>query len=130
MLTRVNQIGRLQPGRSTQKVVVVNGSNEILELLESVLDAGHYNVVFVAETEHADPQIKQARPNLIILCVAMDDPVGFHVLSMLKLDEETAEIPVLTYTNEFEGEDTDREPDDDSPEDELPLVTRREVPMN
>ena len=130
MLTRVNQIGRFQPGRATQKVVVVNGSNEILELLESVLDAGHYNVVFVAETEHAYSQIKQARPNLIILCVAIDDPVGFHVLSMLKLDEETAEIPVLTYTNEFDGEDTDREPDDDSPEDELPLVTRRELPMN
>jgi PleD family two-component response regulator len=130
MLTRVNQIGRLQPGRATQKVVVVNGSNEILELLESVLDAGHYNVVFVAETEHAYSQIKQARPNLIILCVAIDDPVGFHVLSMLKLDEETAEIPVLTYTNEFDGEDTDREPDDDSPEDELPLATRRELSMN
>lgn len=130
MLTRVNQIGRFQPGRATQKVVVVNGSNEILELLESVLDAGHYNVVFVAETEHAYSQIKQARPNLIILCVAIDDPVGFHVLSMLKLDEETAEIPVLTYTNEFDGEDTDREPDDDSPEDELPLATPRELPMN
>ena len=130
MLTRVNQIGRLRPGRATQKVVVVNGSNEILELLESVLDAGHYNVVFVAETEHAYSQIKQARPNLIILCVAIDDPVGFHVLSMLKLDEETAEIPVLTYTSEFDGEDTDREPDDDSPEDELPLATRRELPMN
>ena len=130
MLTRVNQIGRLQPGRTTQKVVVVNGSNEILELLESVLDAGHYNVVFVAETDHAYSQIKQARPNLIILCVALDDPVGFHVLSMLKLDEETAEIPVLTYTNEFDGEDTDREPDDDSPEDELPLATRRELSMN
>jgi len=130
MLTRVNQIGRFQPGRATQKVVVVNGSNEILELLESVLDAGHYNVVFVAETEHAYSQIKQARPNLIILCVAIDDPVGFHVLSMLKLDEETAEIPVLTYTNEFDGEDTDREPDDDSPEDELPLATRRELSMN
>ena len=130
MLTRVNQIGTLQPGRATQKVVVVNGSNEILELLESVLDAGHYNVVFVAETEHAYSQIKQARPNLIILCVAIDDPVGFHVLSMLKLDEETAEIPVLTYTNELDGEDTDREPDDDSPEDELPLATRRELSMN
>ena len=130
MLTRVNQIGRLQPGRATQKVVVVNGSNEILELLESVLDAGHYNVVFVADSEHAYSQIKQARPNLIILCVAIDDPVGFHVLSMLKLDEETAAIPVLTYTNEFDGEDTDREPDDDSPEDELPLATHRELPMN
>ncbi len=130
MLNRVNPIGTLRTGPTTQKVVVVNGSNEMLELLESVLDAGHYDVVFVAETEHAYSQIKRNRPNLVILCVGIDDPVGFQVLSMLKLDGETATIPVLTYTNEFDGEDTDREPDDDSPDDdELPLA-RPELPMN
>lgn len=131
MMTRVNQIGSLRPGHATQKVVVVNGNSDMLELLESVLDAGHYDMVFVAETEHAYTQIKRARPNLIILCVAMDDPLGFHVLSMLKLDDETAGIPVLTYTGEPDGEGTNREPDDDSPEDELPLVARRaELSMN
>src|SRR4029079_3612078 len=30
-----------------QKVVIVNGSNQMLEMLETVLDAGHYDVVFV-----------------------------------------------------------------------------------
>ncbi len=130
MLNRVNSIGPPRIGRATQKVVVVNGSNEMLELLESVLDAGHYDVVFVAETEHAYSQIKRNRPNLVILCVGIDDPLGFQVLSMLKLDGDTAAIPVLTYTNEFDGEDTDREPDDDSPDDdELPLA-RPELPMN
>ena len=34
---------------------------------------------------------------------------GFQVLSMLKLDEETREIPVLTYTSEHEGQDADDE---------------------
>ncbi|HSK09412.1 MAG TPA: hypothetical protein VK911_07540 [Vicinamibacterales bacterium] len=131
MLTRVNQIGGLQPGQATQKVVVVNGNNDMLALLESVLDAGHYDIVFVAETEHAYTQIKRVRPNLIILCVAIDEPLGFHVLSMLKIDEETAGIPILTYTGEMDGEETDREPDDDTPEDELPLVVRRpELSMN
>jgi PleD family two-component response regulator len=130
MLNRVNSIGSPRTGRSTQKVVVVNGSNEMLELMESVLDAGHYDIVFVAETAHAYSQIKRNRPNLVILCVGIDDPLGFQVLSMLKLDRETAGIPVLTYTNEFDGEETDREPDDDTPdEDELPLA-RPELPMN
>lgn len=130
MLNRVNSIGSPRTVKATQKVVVVNGSNEMLELLESVLDAGHYDVVFVAETAHAYSQIKRNRPNLVILCVGIDDPLGFQVLSMLKLDHDTAGIPVLTYTNEFDGEDTDREPDDDSGEDdELPLA-RPELPMN
>ena len=38
---------------------------------------------------------------------------GFQVLSMLKLDDETREIPVLTYTNEYEGETIEEE---DAPE--------------
>jgi PleD family two-component response regulator len=130
MLNRVSSIGTPRTGPATQKVVVVNGSSEMLELLESVLDAGHYDIVFVAETEHAYSQIKRNRPNLVILCVGIDDPLGFQVLSMLKLDRDTAAIPVLTYTNEFDGEETDREPDDDTPdEDELPLA-RPELPMN
>ncbi len=130
MLNTVNTTGTPRTGKASQKVVVVNGSNEMLELLESVLDAGHYDIVFVADTEHAYSQIKRNRPNLVILCVGIDDPLGFQVLSMLKLDEETSTIPVLTYTNEFEGEDTDREPDDDGgDDDELPLA-RPELPMN
>lgn len=129
MLNRVSELANVRTGRTTQKVVVVNGSQEMLELLESVLDAGHYDVVFVADLEHAYAQIKVSHPQLVILCLAIDDPIGFQVLSMLKLDPDTERIPVLTYTNEFEGEDTDREPDDDSPEDELPLV-RQELPMN
>ena len=39
--------------------------------------------------------------------VRIDDADGFQVLSMLKLDEETRGIPVLTYTTEYEGQDFD-----------------------
>jgi PleD family two-component response regulator len=88
------------PGTTTQKVVIVNGSPEILELLETVLDAGHYDVVFVESSQHAYSQIKRVQPNLVILCVRIDDADGFQVLSMLKLDGATREIPVLTYTTE------------------------------
>ena len=31
----------------------------------------------------------------------IDDIDGFQVLSMLKLDDETRDIPVLTYTTEY-----------------------------
>src|SRR3954453_17114603 len=92
-----------------QKVVIVNGSAEMLELLETVLDAGHYDVVFVESNEHAYSQIKRVQPNLVILCVRIDDMNGFQVLSMLKLDDETRDIPVLTYTTEYEGQEAERE---------------------
>jgi PleD family two-component response regulator len=93
----------------TQKVVIVNGSSEILELLETVLDAGHYDVVFVESSAHAYSQIKRVQPNLVILCVRIDEADGFQVLSMLKLDRETRDIPVLTYTTENDGQESDEE---------------------
>jgi len=92
-----------------QKVVIVNGSPEILEMLETVLDAGHYDVVFVESSEHAYSQIKRVQPNLVILCVRIDDLDGFQVLSMLKLDDETRDIPVLTYTTEYELQESEAE---------------------
>jgi len=94
---------------TAQKVVIVNGSPEMLELLESVLDAGHYDVVFVESSEHAYSQIKRVQPNLVILCICIDQADGFQVLSMLKLDDETRGIPVLTYTSEQTGEELEAE---------------------
>jgi PleD family two-component response regulator len=97
------------PSIAAQKVVIVNGTADILGLLETVLDAGHYDVVFVESNSHAYSQIRRVQPNLVILCVRIDQIDGFQVLSMLKLDDATREIPVLTYTNEYEGQSTEDE---------------------
>jgi len=113
MLTNVTTAESLRqavlPGTSTQKVVIVNGSPEVLELLETVLDEGHYDVVFVESTRHAYSQVKRVQPNLVILCVRIDDADGFQVLSMLKLDADTRDIPILTYTMENKSEDSEEE---------------------
>ena len=98
-----------ETANTTQTVMIVNGSAEILEVLETALDAGHYDVVFVESTAHAYSHVKRARPQLVILCVRIDDADGFNVLSMLKLDPDTREIPVLTYTTGYEASDTDEE---------------------
>ena len=90
-----------------QKVVVVNGNTDVLGMLESVLDAGRYDMVFVESSDHAYSQIKKVLPNLVILCARIEQLEGFQLLTMLKLDPETRTIPVLTYTTEYEGQDFD-----------------------
>ena len=85
-----------------QKVVIVNGTTEILDLVEPVLTAGHYDVVFVESNDHAYSHIKREQPALVILCLDMREREGFHVLSMLKLDDETRAIPLLTCLGEYE----------------------------
>lgn len=96
----------------TQKVVIVNGSPQTLELLENVLEAGRYDIVFVESSEHAYSQIKRVQPNLVILCVQIDAMDTFQVLSMLKLDDDTRNIPILTFTADVEGQETDDEYED------------------
>jgi CheY-like chemotaxis protein len=88
-----------------QKVVIVNGNAVVLDMLETVLDAGRYNMVFVETGDGAYSQIKKTQPDLVILCMRIEEPDGFQLLSMLKLDTETRDIPILTYTTEFEGQD-------------------------
>jgi PleD family two-component response regulator len=90
-----------------QKVVVVNGNTEVLGMLETTLDAGRYDMVFVESSEHAYSQIKKVLPNLVILCARIEDNECFQLLTMLKLDADTRQIPVLTYTTECEGQDFD-----------------------
>jgi CheY-like chemotaxis protein len=109
--TNVDALRRADtPATGAQKVVIVNGSSQILELLETVLDAGRYDVVFVESSQHAYSQIKRVQPNLVILCVQVDDPSGFQVLSMLKLDADTRDIPVSTYTTDYDAAEEEEEP--------------------
>jgi len=117
------------PQPAMQKVVIVNGSTDMLALLETVLAAGHYDVVFVESSEHAYSHIKRVQPNLVILCMSLEDGDGFQVLSMLKLDNETRRIPVLTYATEFEGQEVEEEFPETS-EMEMFAASNLALPMN
>jgi CheY-like chemotaxis protein len=85
--------------------------------------------VFVESSEHAYSHIKLVQPNLVILCMRIEDRDGFQVLSMLKLDDETRRIPVVTYTTEYEGQEIEEDVPDAS---ELEMFSSAKVamPMN
>jgi CheY-like chemotaxis protein len=116
--------------KPVQKVVVVNGNTEVLTLLETVLDAGRYDMVFVESGDRAYSQIRRVLPNLVILCARIEDLDGFQLLTMLKLDPETRNIPVLTYTTEYEGQDFDAAISQLAEEEEEVLPTRPALRMN
>jgi hypothetical protein len=43
----------------------------------------------------------------------------FQVLSMLKLDDDTRNIPILTYTADVEGQSTEEDAEDEPSEAEI-----------
>ena len=85
-----------------QKVVIVNGTTDLLDMVQPVLTAGHYDVVFVESNAHAYSHIKREKPSLIILCLDIHEQAGFQVLSMLKIDADTRAIPLLTCLSDYE----------------------------
>ena len=90
-------IGILQESSPAPRTVMVVSKDPGPALPDSSMDANDYDVVLIAPLAHAYSQIKRVRPDQVILCVSFDDPIGFQVLSMLRLDPDTAPIPVLTY---------------------------------
>jgi PleD family two-component response regulator len=113
-----------------QKVVVVNGNTEVLGMLETVLDAGRYDMVFVESSDRAYSQIKRVVPNLVILCTRIEELDGFQLLTMLKLDADTKDIPVLTYTTEYEGQDFDAAISQLADDEDTMLPARAALRMN
>lgn len=90
-----------------QKVVVVNGDAGVLGLIDSFLDAGRYDMVFVERGDRAYSAVRAVQPNLVILCTGLEGLEGLQVLTMLKLDPVTRHIPVVTFAREDHGANVD-----------------------
>jgi PleD family two-component response regulator len=88
----------LPPKRPLRTVAVVSRQPHVA-VLDSVLDAGGYDVVFMESVGHAYSQIRSAAPDMVILCLDIDDAESFQILTMLKMDEATSNIPVVTYVD-------------------------------
>ena len=88
-------------------VVVVNGTQDMLEVLDTVLEPGHYDVVIADSTNDAYSLIKRVKPHLVLVGLRVDNLDGYQVLSMLKLDPETSHVRVVTCTA---GDDPEEPP--------------------
>jgi CheY-like chemotaxis protein len=80
--------------RALRTVVVVGDADE--RVLDTVADAGTYDVVVVEPLASAYSRIKRVAPSMVIMCMTLDDFDACQVISMLKLDSDTAAIPVVT----------------------------------
>ncbi len=95
---------RLPDNAQVHTVVLVNGGIDALKTLETVLDDRRYDVVFVESDNGAYSRIRQIVPDLIVLCTSIEDPRALHLLTMLRLDPQTRDLPVLVWVLECEAE--------------------------
>jgi PleD family two-component response regulator len=52
-----------------------------------------YNVLLLDSRAHAHAEIKRLRPRLVVVCTSFRRLEPFHLLTMLKLDHQTRDIP-------------------------------------
>jgi CheY-like chemotaxis protein len=83
-----------------QRALVVNDTQEILELFEEILDGLGYDTVLMSYAPRELERVREVKPDLIVLDFLMGDRelLGWQLLQKLKMDRRTAAIPIVVCT--------------------------------
>lgn len=87
------------------KVLVVDDEQDILELVSLILSEEGLQVFQAEEGLSALEIARKEKPDLILLDIMMPEIDGWEVLKMLKIEEETKNIPVAMLTCKTETRD-------------------------
>jgi CheY-like chemotaxis protein len=87
----------LDESAQRKHILVINDTQEILELFQQILEGeGGYGVTLLSFEPQMLDHIKELKPDLIISDhVFGEEKVGWQFVQRLKMDRETAQIPVI-----------------------------------
>ena len=88
-----------------RKILIVDDEEDILHFLELVLREKGYEVVTASGGHDALTRAQMETPDLVLLDVMMPQMDGWEVLKLLRVDEETADIPVAMLSARTEAKD-------------------------
>jgi len=78
------------------RILVVNDTQEILELFRLLLEEEGYEVILAGFPVQQISDVERIKPDLIILdLVFADQTTGWQMLQMLKMQRSTQSIPVI-----------------------------------
>ena len=81
-----------------EKILVIDDEPQILLMIAARLKANGYAVVTASSGAQGLKEVKTERPGLIFLDHVMPEMNGAEVLSRLKEDPATKDIPVVMFT--------------------------------
>ncbi len=81
-----------------QTVLVVDDEDNIRRLLHQELDEAGYTVIEAVDGSEALNKARNEQPDLIILDILMPGIDGFDVMTILKNDLKTSNIPILIFS--------------------------------
>jgi len=84
--------------RATRTAVVVTNHRD-LAALDMVIDSPNIDIAIFESPATAFARIKHEQPSAVIIDLSFDSTTEFLLLTVLKLDQETASIPIWTCAN-------------------------------
>ena len=90
-----------------KKILIADDRSEVVELVKATLEGEGYRTIDASDGKEALEKIGLERPDLVLLDIVMPKMDGFEVLSKLRGDPKTKDIPVIMLT--AKGQKLDRE---------------------
>ncbi|MCK5214585.1 MAG: response regulator [Candidatus Omnitrophica bacterium] len=83
-----------------KKILVVDDEWDVVELITARLKANGFDVVCAYDGKNALQEVKNEKPDLIILDIMMPELNGSVLCGILKSDEELKSIPIVVLTGQ------------------------------
>jgi len=81
------------------KVLIIEDDNFLLSMYAAKFEAENFSVYIAEDGEKGIKQVKEKKPDAILLDIIMPGIDGYQVLKTLKEDEDTKDVPVVILTN-------------------------------
>jgi len=91
-----------------KKILIADDRYEVVELVKATLEGEDYQVIDASDGKEALEKIKREKPDLVLLDIIMPKMDGFEVLSEVKKDPKTKEIPIIMLTAKGQKLDKDK----------------------
>ena len=86
-------------------VMVVDDNPDIITIVRTILEGKGYNVLSAYSGDELFTQLERQKPDLIVLDIMMPQMDGWEVLKLLRVDDETAHVPVAMLSARTEAKD-------------------------
>ncbi|MGE5123610.1 MAG: two-component system response regulator, partial [Acidobacteriaceae bacterium] len=83
---------------NTPKILIVDDEPFNVDYIEQELEESEYETITAGDGQEALDKVSQEKPDLVLLDIMMPVMDGFEVLTRLKADQETREIPVIVIS--------------------------------
>ncbi|MBB2151004.1 response regulator transcription factor [Pedobacter gandavensis] len=84
-----------------KNILVVEDNHAILDVITLILQSEAYKVTGLNKSINMMTHIQQSRPDLVIMDIMLPDGDGRELLTQLRSDASTAEIPVLMISARY-----------------------------